>query len=180
MKKLLLLLCMFGASASFADESYLYWMVGMDDVAKDIVYNSVKFMAYDQSGVGTALTVGLNSQGQWAALSATGNEYSKSDLAATEASGSGFYASLGQYAATGYTYVIELWNDSKFVAQGYDPLSYSDASQYLAMTSAGTGLQQLADAWKPSSYAVPEPNSALLMVLGCAALALRRRKMVKG
>ena len=60
-----------------------------------------------------------------------------------------------------------------------DTLNYNSALAYV--TTFGTS-QPLANPWSPTSFttaAVPEPSSALLMLLGCAGLALKRKKQAK-
>ena len=155
-------------SVSAADESFLYWMVDTD-ATTDFTYNKVQVRAFTGEDVdsGSALTLYYGN-----AIEA-GTYVSAEDVA----EGLPFYAALATSYGGAYSYVIELFNDSVKVGQS-DPLAYTTAAaqEYIVqMTSAGT-LPAMAT-WSPSSYtAVPEPSSAMLVILGCAALALRRGK----
>lgn len=71
------------------------------------------------------------------------------------------------------SFYIELFNaenESVAVSKG---MSYSDLA---AMGAITTTLVTIPTAWTGGSYAAPEPTSGLLMLLGVAALGLKRRK----
>jgi hypothetical protein len=73
------------------------------------------------------------------------------------------------------TWVIELYEDSKLIAS-------SEAQPYSAAyinNGIGAGGASAPMSVPGSAFAVPEPNSGLLMLLGCAMLGLRRRKQKK-
>lgn len=159
-------------SASAADESFLYWMVDTSDGTADkITYDSVQVRAFKtDDGVdspGSVLTLYYGN-----AIEA-GTYVSADDAAA----GLPFYASLATSYGSSYSYVVELFNDSVKVGQSAS-LLYTDAMarNYVElMTTAGT--LPVMSTWMAGGFtAVPEPNSAMLVILGCAALALRRRK----
>lgn len=92
----------------------------------------------------------------------------------------GYHAALGSYAGSAYSYVLELGNWSNGTWTGtkmestvatYD---YLKAQQHIAQWENDS--PSYAAAWKPTEFtAVPEPTSGLLLVLGGAILALRRR-----
>lgn len=92
-----------------------------------------------------------------------------------------YWVDLGDYGSAGYSFVVELGN-------------YEDGSWTVATTSAAMTYSQLDEAhhitanagmalpgytpWVATGYtAVPEPTSGLLMLLGSALLALRRKRM---
>ena len=85
-------------------------------------------------------------------------------------------ALLGNYYKDGYSYYIELVNDSNvFVGRSEDMLSYAAAAAYVK-TSIATS--DSVTAWMPTSFTteqIPEPTSGLLVLLGLAALALKRK-----
>lgn len=74
-----------------------------------------------------------------------------------------------------YTYWVELWSaQDEGVVVGYAELgAYGDLSAFI---SPMTELASMAAS--VSVFQVPEPNSALLLMIGCAALALRRRRKI--
>ena len=85
--------------------------------------------------------------------------------------GIGLYALLAS-DTTYSSFVIELWNDSGFVAETGELSMSNNLADYIVKNNSMT----LPTAWVGSSYAIPEPNSAMLMLLGLAALGLRRRR----
>ena len=82
------------------------------------------------------------------------------------------YAGL---TAANYTYWVELWGEQNGVV-GYGSLgTYTELSAFI---SPMTGFGSMASPIAVSAFLVPEPNSALLLMIGCAALALRRRRKI--
>ena len=164
MKNIICGLVLLGAVSAFADDSYLYWMVG--DGAPEYAYARVR----DQTG--TYLNIydsGFDSQ----YTEATGGKSGVSKETVTDFKdyGEGFYALLGPGTSSSSSFIVELYNSSdKFVGQS-SPIAYSLAEIY----SGGMGTPPS----MPSSFgsfAIPEPSSGLLMLVGCAVLGLRRRK----
>ena len=153
----------FGAFVAAAEDSYLYWMVG--DAANDLTYNKVKIKA---DGA-TYLQI-------WDSDSSAnynlGDSVTRQQASNYEAINGGLFAYLGSNP-TYSSFVIELYNDSAFIAQS-DSLSMSEAlASYITQNNS---MANLSAAWAPVSFAVPEPNSAMLILIGCAALGLRRRR----
>ena len=162
-------------SASAADESFLYWMVNTSDgTAGKIEYDTVQVRAFktdDGVDSGSALTL-YYGNGSAYPVGEAGKFVSADDAAA----GLPFYASLADSYGSSYSYVVELFNDSVKVGESA-PLLYTEAmaKNIAYVTSAGT--IPASAVWSAGGFtAVPEPNSALLVILGCVALALRRRK----
>ena len=162
MKRLLSVLLVFGATVAAAEDSYLYWMVGENASDYAGSYNTVRVQ---DNTSGTYLNIyngsGVNK----------GDSISATTVATYEELGRGLYAQLASDASYG-SFVIELWNGDTFVAQSEElPLSTALANYIVTNNSMTLPL-----AWAPQSFAIPEPNSAMLLLLGCAALGLRRRR----
>ena len=141
-------------------DMYLYWMI--DETAGGLDANdyTVKLAASSDNGQTAAGYLYLyGNPGESAA------EYRVSDVKGLEA-----YAGIGELA--GYSFFVELWNDSSAVLKS-EVKSYSDLSGYI---SSMKGMSTPANAYGFSSFtAVPEPTSGLLLLLGVAGLALRRK-----
>ena len=160
MKRFLTVLLILGATTvAFAEDSYLYWMIG-DTGDYSSSYNTVKVKGDD-----TVLTI-YNING-----AEIGPSVAKSTVDMYAGADMGLYAYLGSNP-TYSSYIIELYNDSSFVAESR--LSGAVADYITTVNSIS-----LPTAWVASSFAIPEPNSAMLLLLGCAALGLRRRRQLK-
>ena len=160
MKRLLTVLVILGAATvAYAEDSYLYWMIGNTG---SYTYNTVVV-----KGDNTELAI-YNLNGDYKGLSVSKtlvDTYATADM--------GLYAALGSNPAYS-SYAIELYNDSSFVAVSSPLLSSALAEHITTVNSIS-----LPTAWVASSFAIPEPNSAMLLLLGCAALGLRRRRQLK-
>ena len=90
-----------------------------------------------------------------------------------------FYAALGEYGSAEYTFSIELgaWtDDGLFDGLAVSSWSYTALAPYISTAdSAFVPGSVSAQVLAPMSYTVPEPGSGLLLLLGGALLALRRR-----
>ena len=96
------------------------------------------------------------------------------------------YAYLGpdgyNYDNAAYSFTIELgnWSDGTWtVLAESDLANYSELAGHIAPGGGGLDVPY-ALPWNPQHYVVPvpEPGSALLIVIGCAVLALRRRPVI--
>ena len=189
MKKLILIVCAAMAFAALADDSYLYWMV--NDDADGITLNgqkytyeslTVKVVAYDSStwrpnqtpdNGGTLLNLywqdengGLVSDGKAVTIDGIVNPSYYAGIAST-------------MVGPNWSYFIELYNDQgTFVGRSSEGLDYETAQSrgYLMGSDLHPGELWNVAAFTPTP--APEPNSALLLLIGCAALALRRRKQI--
>jgi hypothetical protein len=175
MKKVVSVLAILWVAVAAAEDSWLYWMVGdTGDYTLGASYNTVRVRGYDENGVGEYLSLYYDSS------TVVPEAYSGADHKALNndnydisamSSGVGLYAYLASSSAYS-SFVIELFNDSSFVAAS-ESLSIASAKAYIESGNSIT----FANAWVGSSYAIPEPNSAMLLLVGCAALCLKRRKI---
>ena len=165
MKKALLVLSMLWVAVAAAEDSYLYWMVGNTG---GFSYDSVQVRGYDGSEYTDPLALYWDSSSPSIGTSASKGQVNPGGGSFTP----GLYAKL----ASGETYssfVIELIRDNGVVGEAW--LDYSAA---LASIESSNSWHNVT-AWAPQTYMVPEPNSAMLLLLGCAALGLRRRRQLK-
>ena len=166
MKKILVLgVIAFAAMVSQA--SYLYWQVSGEDISS-ITHTSDPNMHVNYATVWAVAENGDKVDVGWSNVSLSGDgEFMHINA-----------ADLDSYEGTAYSYYIELANYST----SYDNrtvLAESELWSYDRLVSAGyvqvdhlTSIQQ---AWTGGAYSVPEPTSALMILLGLSALALRRR-----
>ena len=167
MKKLLLVLSMLWVAVATAEDSYLYWMVGN---TSGFSYDAVEVHGYGDSGDLGALAL------YWDTSDPTSFGTSASRDAVNPDGGAftpGIYAKLAA-DQTYSSFVIELMSAGRGIAESI-PITYSAA---LASIETSNTWQSIT-AWAPTSYVIPEPNSAMLLLLGCAALGLRRRRQLK-
>ena len=155
-----------GAAATDTD-SYLYWMVDVEEGSWDYEYKvQVKGMP-GSSEEGSLLNLYYDN-GNPAGSSVTRKylQDSKHDP------GVGFYAGFASTAA--YTsYVIELLSDNNDILGRW---TLEDAAVETYIARNGFKAPSLAPLTMSMALPAPEPSSGLLLLLGVAGLALRRRK----
>ena len=138
-----------------AEDSYLYWMVSNAHYYEEPGY-SIQFdyatISIDDGT--TYLSPAVASDGT--RLSSDGGVYS------------GLFDSVNVKS-----FLVELWDNSKDDRVGWMRYSASSLKDYFYQNAGahGEGSPFVV------SQVVPEPTSGLLMLLGMAGLALRRRKM---
>ena len=168
------LVSVFGLLAARAEDSYLYWLV--DAHADQYDYTAVKVRASDGSG---SELLNLYPDMRDVKCYDTAGPAGEIKEIAQYGGILGFWAALttSQHTyADGASYVIELYHDDTLLAQS-EELFYSEAvANHFVNANASQGQTNI---WMPTAFAAPEPNSALLMLVGCAVLALRRRPQGK-
>lgn len=91
-----------------------------------------------------------------------------------------FYTDLTSYKS-GYTFLAEVYRSGQTdpVDRMLTPLTWSDFAGYIISASGlnDFNLESSIGAYNMASTMVPEPSSGLLLVIGGALLALRRRRV---
>lgn len=197
MKKILFMIAMI-ASAASVQASYLYWQLDSDDIANAAKYagqevNGVRIFAYDkENGSQKFLNLGYADY--------SSDAFTKLGYSASVPVGGMLLAQIdasdeATFKNGNYSFYIELingsenvtyWNNkttSAYQGQGFVG-QMEDAKTYTQLADAGfigADLSPVSMAvWHGGSQysAVPEPTSAVLMLIGMAGLALRRRRAV--
>lgn len=75
-----------------------------------------------------------------------------------------------------YKFIVEVFTDGGALIGRSDEISYETLSSYVKSSSGSQVGGKAFDAW--NILTVPEPTSGLLALFGCAALALRRKKIL--
>ena len=183
MKQIIFALALTGVfctSAAETGDSFLYWMVEdtLNVGEKEIKEPYEAKVVAIQGNLNTDDWVYQGADKEYNYLSLYGQPYGNTlgdSVRLGEGNNLAYFAGLGG-TGDGWTYFIELYNESGIFAHS-DAIYYSqDAVVTLieGTTNLPTGMPLDISSFTPAS--VPEPNSALLMLIGCAALALRRRK----
>lgn len=189
MKKIIFLTAFASLLSAFAaEDSFIYWMVPEIATGTDMYGQTL-------GGTYTAKISAFKNGAEWSKTGGTyldiysvaGNgglgskvEGGPSVTLSDTANNVAYYVNLlqgnTQCYGDGWTYFVELYNGGAVVARSEGGLPYSQES--IAALSSGT-IATPGELWMPMTFVpAPEPNSAMLLLIGCAALALRRRKQV--
>ena len=188
--KSLILVSAFAVALCANADSYIYWMLPDSPTAEAGLFSdsdtySAKIVAIDKAGTtggaweygaGDYLTLYYSNGG-------LGAEVPDSTVVSGVKFGDGadnvpyFAKLLSDTTYASWTYFVEIYNGGNIVARS-DEVSITQQSivNMSQITDVPGGKMLIPMTFRPAS--VPEPNSALLMMLGCAVLALRRRKQV--
>lgn len=176
MKKLIALCAVALSMGAFAD-SYLYWML---DESSELTWKESPAPSYNAVKIGVVNNETGKNAGYLNIYAWGGTQMDTEYAVAAGSDGtSSLYANLGTYASSGYSYYIELLNDGNFVGRSSDTLNYSTTAAQIISAIGQTDLPASAQAWSPSSFttaAIPEPTSGMLLLLGLAGLALKRKR----
>ena len=138
---------------------YLYWQVTADNVADNVAdYNTAYFCLEDGEVI---------SAYQWASPQTAGSRVNSEYVGTTDLSaysGQSFYVELAYWDGTSDTVV---GNSGSY--------TFAQLGQYMTSVSPATSGIPTQGVFTPY-ISVPEPTSGLLMLLGIAGLALRRKR----
>ena len=130
--------------------AYLYWQV-TDAVATE--YSGANYAQLKQDGV----MIGA------AEVNSSSSPAMSIEVSAVNGDSGSFYIEL-------FNYENGAWNS----------LAVSETKSYSQLAATGaltTTLVSIPTAWTGGTYSVPEPTSGVLMLIGLAGLALKRRKI---
>lgn len=171
MKKLAVFALVLAASvAAKADDTYqyLYWQVQADNVAAGVTdYNAAYLYVLDGDNVKLNDGNPISVTG-WDAMQTAGSRVN-SEIVGT--------ADLSAYSTGAYGFLVELVNwggDSSTMVGKSDVWTFNALKDYMTTVEGGSNPPKQG-VWAPIVN-VPEPTSGLLMLLGIAGLALRRKR----
>lgn len=171
-------------AAMMAQAAQVDWSFEVDDVmgSYEISDNATYFMIAGGETVGADLASLLTTEGKGAdafTAALAGYKYNTGKISSGAAQGRIYGLESEDYAA------IFIFNDgvvaeSTFAYNVYDAsgniYTPPTASEVLQAYASDFGDSDYAASWGTGAVAVPEPTSGLLMLVGLAGLALRRRR----
>lgn len=152
-------------ATSVASADYLYAMIKDAQSVYDgtsISFDYATFSIPSQEGY-------LNiSGGAGSGVTVSGTGVASDDT--DRSTGGAFY--VGGEGTTFNTFLVELWlNDNDPTRVGWQQYSLAQVRDHIVTTTGGSSDKPLT-----ITSVIPEPTSGLLLLLGMAGLALRRRK----
>ncbi len=187
----MLLVAMVSFSALADSEMVLWWLVGNDTDTEDL--SDITINTFHQ-GQQTAESMDVH----YARMKVVGtggvedylsilnlDDSTPPTIPSINIPGEAYSTVITPYASPSYSFIIELgnWeNDTWTMVAMSEAVSYTQLvnDHHVNVWSDQTLNPQVPDVWAVSSYTVPEPTSGLLLIVGGALLALRRRRRLVG
>ena len=174
MKKILLKSCLtvaFALCAQATMAEYLYCAIGDGSSVPTYSYDPFETVSYDYA---TIVMVSADGSSRSDYLKVYGGgETSPSGITVASGSNEPFYAELPEnYSDTYNTFLFELWtsNQAGAIKEAWQRYSLADVTGSIVGGSSPSGGSPLA-----VTSVIPEPTGGVLMLLGVAALAMRRK-----
>ncbi len=142
--------------------------------AADMGVNAARVRYQDDSGVGGYLSI-------YAYVPADDAVYPTFGNGQAAAVPGAYFASLSGLSGASYSYVIELgnWSNGAWTGTSMESgaASYGDLQTKQAIASWTDKTPTYSQPWTPTRFhVVPEPNGGIMLLVGGALLALRRRR----
>ena len=152
----------FAAEAAWAEDSYLYWMI--DQTPGTLCATQFDYATIKQDG--SLLNMYAPDTMEILGTEVVPNEggYSMDE---------GAYARLN--SISGGSFLVELWRDGESERVGYATYDMASIEPYIVNAFNLSGGNPL---FVTQPELIPEPSSGLLLLLGMAGLALRRKRIV--
>ena len=157
--------------AQFARADYLYCAIGDGVNEPTFSYNSSEHVSYDYATIVMLSADGLNNSGYLSVYES--GKTSSSGITVMSGSREPFYVELpANYDTTYNTFLFELWTsgETETIRKAWQRYSLADAVDNIVKGGSASGGSPLAVA-----SVIPEPTGGVLMLLGMAVLAIRRK-----
>ncbi len=185
MKKFLFLAFLSLAQINYAADGgeLLYWMVMSTDSITGTAADGTVFTAAELGVTGARVRY-EGDDGSYAYLPIIGVHQNGMNNAFEGSAGvavpGGYYASLGNFTGDAYRFVLELgnWSNGAWTGTSMESVAvdYDTLKNNLHIANWDGINPSYARPWTPTDFfVVPEPSGGLLILLGGALLALRRR-----
>lgn len=169
MKKAIILVAAIisGIVAKAEGYQYLYWQVQPEKVLPNVKeYKVAYFYTFEEFDNKTAIGVTGVTPGSASPV------IQSSDLSSFSSS------DLSSFGSNYFVWELAYWDDEagKATTVGTtDVFTYAQLSEYMASYSGGSDLPKPGELFAPT-FVIPEPTSGMLMLIGLAGLALRRKR----